>query len=464
MAEQDADKVGAIAHTQKADNLGITEAVSRPMKIVFLGAGSFFLESLAKDVLSVPGADEGEFALVDVDRDRLELAEALVKVLLPKMGKGAGWKVTAATDRREVLAGTDYIINCIEVSGMDCVRLDNDIPARYGVEQCIGDTIGPGGLFKALRTVPVFLEVLADVERLCPEAWILNYTNPMSIMCLSAARASAAKVVGLCHSVQGASHRLARWCQVPYHEMKWTCAGINHLAWFTELSGRGEDLYPALKERARTDPEFAEQDLVRFDLMEHFGYYCTESSGHDSEYLPYYRKRPDLLKKYCREGYRGGSGFYADMWPGARRKCDQRRRDVIAGTADVKIERSWEYASWIIQAMETNSPFIIHGSMPNAGLIPNLPADGVVEVACLVNRNGITPTHYGALPRQCAALCDWNMRMFDLAAEACIHKSRDLAAQALMLDPLTAAVCCPAEIRKMTEELFEAEKDFLPGF
>lgn len=462
MAKKEA-KIGHAAHTKKADNLGITEAVSRPLKVVFMGAGSFFLEHLVKDVMGIPGADTGEFALVDIDAKRLALAKKLVKVIAGKMGKN-GWKVTATTDRRPALAGADYIINCIEVSGVGCVRFDNDIPAKYGVDQCIGDTIGPGGLFKALRTVPVFLDVLADVERLCPNTWLLNYTNPMSIMCLAAARASKAKVVGLCHSVQGASHALAKWAEVPYHEMRWQCAGVNHLAWFSEYSHKGVDLYPRLKAKIAADPKFAESDLVRFDLMEHFGCYCTESTGHDSEYLPYYRKRPDIMKRYCRDGYSGASSFYADNWPAWRVRSDNRRKDILSGKQQPNLERSWEYASFIIEAIETNNPFVIHGNMPNTGLIDNLPADGVVEVACLVNRKGISPTHYGRLPSPCAALCDWDMRMFDLAADACIQKSRKLAAQALMLDPLTAAVSCPADIRKMTEEMFEAEKDFLPGF
>lgn len=456
-------KEGHAAHTQKADNLGIVNGVQRPLKIVFLGAGSGFLEHLAKDVLNVPGADEGEFALVDIDPQRLELAEGLMKVILGKMGKAGGWKVSPATDRREVLGGADYVINCIEVSGTACVRFDNDIPARYGVTQCIGDTVGPGGLFKALRTVPVWLEVLADVEQLAPGAWVLNYTNPMSIMCLAAARASGAKVVGLCHSVQGTSHALARYAGVPYHEMKWKCAGVNHLAWFTELSRRGEDLYPLLFAKAK-EPQVWENDAIRFDMMLHFGRFVTESSGHFSEYLPYYRKRPELIEKYCREGYRGATGFYADGWPTWRQRCDERRRDVIAGKEQPRLERSWEYASFIIEAMETNSPFVIYGTVPNAGLITNLPADGVVEVACLVDRKGVMPTRFGRLEPQLAAVCDWNMRMYDLAAEACIHRSRRFAEQALMLDPLTAAVCCPAEIRQMTKELFEAEKEFLPGF
>jgi alpha-galactosidase len=443
-------------------NVGISDAVLRPIKVVFLGAGSGFLQSLAADVFGIPGADRGELALVDIDEERLHLADQLCRKIADRLGRK--WKIVSTPDRRKVLRGADYIINCIEVSGVDCVAHDNDIPLKYGVDQCIGDTTGPGGLFKALRTVPVFLEVLKDIERFCPDAWVLNYTNPMSILCLAAARASSAKVVGLCHSVQGASHALASWTQTPYHELQWQCAGVNHLAWFTELTHRGKDLYPALKERVAHDPKFAENDLVRFDLMQHFGYYCTESSGHDSEYLPYYRKNADVLKRYCRDGYRGGSRFYASNWPAWRVACDQRRRDAIEGHASIKLGRSWEYASYIIQAMETNDAFVIHGNVPNRGLITNLPQDGVVEVACLVDRKGVKGTHYGALPPACAALCDWNMRFFDVAASACIEKSIPLAAQALMLDPLTAAVSCPADIRRMTYELYEVEKSFLPGF
>ena len=455
------DELGHIEHSRRAE-LGITNSIDRPLKVVFLGAGSGFLQSLFPDVMNIPGAERGEMALVDIDETRLGLAHKFCQKVVEKMG--SKWKVTASTDRKKVLRNADYVINCIEVSGVQCVQWDNDIPMKYGVDQCIGDTIGPGGLFKALRTVPVFLDMLKDVEKLCPNAWVLNYTNPMSIMCLAASRASKAKVVGLCHSVQGASHALASWSGVPYHELKWSCAGVNHLAWFTKLEHKGADLYPALKAKVLANPKDFRDDIVRMDLMDHFGYYCTESSGHDSEYLPYYRKRKDLLKKYCKPGYSGGSRFYADNWPTWRQNCDQTRRDQIAGKADVGTGRSWEYASYIIEAMETNAPFVIYGSMPNNNLISNLPQDGVVEVACLVNREGVTPTHYGALPAQCAALCDWNMRMFDLAATACIEKSREAAAHALMLDPLTAAVCCPAEIKKMTEELFEAEKDYLPGF
>ncbi len=447
---------------QRARQLGVQDQVTRPLKVVFLGAGSAFLQALFTDILQIPGADKGELALVDVDTTRLDLAEKLCRKIAEAAGKA--WTITATVDRRKVLKGAHYIINCIEVSGVDCVAYDNDIPMKYGVDQCIGDTTGPGGLFKALRTVPVFLAVLRDIEALCPQAWVLNYTNPMSILCLAAARSSSAKVVGLCHSVQGASHTLAGWTGVPYEELRWTCAGVNHLAWFTELSHKGKDLYPRLKRRVLEEKGFDEKDKVRLDLMMHFGYYCTESSGHDSEYLPYYRKRKDLIKTYCREKYLGESRFYATHWPKWRQANDQRRRELVAGSKPISLHRSWEYAGFIIQAMETHAPFVIYGNVANRGLIDNLPQDGVVEVPCLVDRNGITPTHVGRLPAQCAALCDWNMRFFDLAATACMEKSKAAAAHALMLDPLTAAVCCPAEIKAMTEELFKAEKAFLPGY
>jgi alpha-galactosidase len=462
VTDQNKQDLGHYEHSKVAENLGIHDRVRRPIKVVFLGAGSGFFEKLFVDVLSIPGADAGEMALVDVDPERLELAHRLGEKIVQTTG--AGWTVAATADRRAVLEGADYIVNCIEVSGVDCVRFDNDIPAKYGVDQCIGDTIGPGGLFKALRTVPVFLDVLDDVEDLCPDAWVLNYTNPMSILCLSAAMASDAKVVGLCHSVQGTSHGLARHAGVPYAELKWRCGGVNHLAWFTELTHRGEDLYPILFEKSRSDPETYEADPVRWDMMHHFGYFVTESSGHFSEYLPYYRKRPELVRKYCRDRYRGGSGFYAREWPGWRAGCDRNRREILEGKRPLEIERTWEYCSWIIQAMETHRPFVIHGTVPNTGLIDNLPVDGVVEVACVVDARGVTPTYFGPLPPQCAAICDWNMRMYELAAIACVARSREAAAHALMLDPLTAAVCCPAEIKQMTDELFEAEKDFLPGF
>lgn len=451
---------GHAAHMRKAENLGILAKVDRPLKIVFLGAGSAFFRALFTDVMNIPGADAGEMALVDIDAPRLALAGQLGDKLIALADK-PGWRLSLHTDRLPALEGADYIINCIEVSGTACVKFDNDIPLEYGIDQCIGDTIGPGGLFKALRTAPVWLEVLADVERICPQAWVLNYTNPMSILCLAAARASKAKVIGLCHSVQHSSHQLAEYLKVPYHELKWSCAGINHMAWFSELNHRGRDMYPVLKQMIADDAELLAKDPVRFDAMKYFDYFVTESSGHFSEYLPYYRKRKELIQRFCGARYNGESGFYANGWPQWRLDNDNLRRKYLSGEEPLDMSRSWEYASFIIEAMETNSPVKIYATVLNNGLVSNLPYDNVAETACIVDGSGINPVRFGALPAQCAALCCTNLHMIDLAADACVNRSKDLAFKSLLLDPLSAAVCCPAEIKEVTNRLFEAEKDFL---
>ncbi|MGE9271568.1 MAG: alpha-glucosidase/alpha-galactosidase [Verrucomicrobiales bacterium] len=470
----DESKVGAAAHTQAAQSNELSGDFCRQIKVTILGAGSFFTSRLLNDVVQIPGNPGGEIALVDIDPKRLAPVKKIVEKLLAEVN-AKGWSVSASTDRREVMGQSDYIVSCIEVAGLPCVHLDNDIPLKYGIDQCIGDTIGPGGLFKGLRTIPTWLEVLRDAEELCPEAIVLNYTNPMSMMCLASGRSSSMPVVGLCHSVQGTSDLLAKRSGIDIKEMEWECAGINHLAWFTKLRHKGQDLYPLLMEKARqdlagnpSDPEDAD-DLIRKDMMLHFGAFITESSGHLSEYLPYYRKRKNLLKQYTREAYHGESSYYAKNWPDWRKRVDREHAEMIAGERDAIQERSWEYASWIIEAKEKNTPFRIHANVMNkidggGSLITNLPQDGCVEVACLVDCNGVQPVRYGALPAQMAALCDSNMRMFDLAATAAIEKSKEAAIHALMLDPLTSAVCSPAEIKQMTLEMFEAQSEFLPGY
>lgn len=453
--------------TATSHSIGLPGPMPRKIVVTMLGAGSFFTSSILKDVVLVPGSRGGELRLVDIDPERLALSHRLMEKIIAEAGVGEDWRITSSTERRELLPGTDYVVNCIEVSGLECVRLDNDIPLAYGVSQNIGDTIGPGGLFKGLRTIPVWLDILRDCEALCPQALVLNYTNPMNMMCLAAARSSTMRVIGLCHSVQGTSRMLAKVAGVPYEDVRWKCAGINHLAWFTRFDGRnGESLYPLLFEKARDrQSEFAQAEPVRTDVMLHFGAFVTESSGHLSEYLPYYRKRRDLLERYIDTGYRGEEGFYAANWPRWRQEQDERRRRQIAGGEPIALERSLEYGAWIVEAIEKNVPIVVHGNVPNeGGLIDNLSHDGCVEVACLVDRNGITPTRFGRLPKPMAALCESNMRMFDLAVDACIARSKALAAQALMLDPLTAAVCCPAEIAEITERMFAAQADFLPGY
>lgn len=441
--------------------------MSRPVNVTMLGAGSFFTNSILKDVLLIPGNQGGELRLIDIDANRLELAERLMIKIVQELGVADKWRVAASTDRCELLPGTDYIVNAIEVSGVECVRIDNDLPLEYGISQNIGDTIGPGGLMKGLRTIPAWIDILRDCRRMCPNAIVLNYTNPMNMMCLAAARAvPEVCVVGLCHSVQGTSRLLAEYSGVPYEQIQWKCAGINHLAWFTEFNGPdGESLYPILMEQARDrQSEFSVREPVRTDVMLHFGAFVTESSGHLSEYLPYYRKRKDLLEKYTDTGYRGQESFYADNWPIWRKGYDETRLRLLSGEEPIQFERTFEYASWIIEAIEKNQPYVIYGNIPNNGCISNLPVDGCVEVACLVNRNGVQPIRFGKLPKLMAAICDSNMKMFDLAVDAALHKSKALAKEALLLDPLTAAVCCPSEVFELVDRLFEAEEPFLLGY
>lgn len=429
--------------------------------ITLLGAGStVFARQLITDILQVEGLDEGCFALVDIDASRLELARQIAERLVALSGKR--WSVRASTDRRELLAGSDFIINSIEVAGLANVRHDFDIPLKYGVNQCIGDTIGPGGIFKALRTGPAWLDILHDAEELCPQAWVLNYTNPMSILTLAALKGTTMRTVGLCHSVQGTSKQLANYLDVPYDELEWRCAGINHNAWFTELRHHGQDMYPRLLQQIEKS-EIYERDPVRFEIMRYFGAFVTESSGHFSEYVPYFRKRPELIERYCRTGYLGETGFYANNWPAWREQNDASIRAMLDGIREIPFHRSHEYGSYIIEAMTTHRPTVIYGNVLNTGLIDNLP-DGCVEVACLVDRNGIQPCHFGPLPEQLAALNRSHMSIHTLMCEALLTGNKEAARYALLLDPLSAAVCSPAEISALFDEMWEAEREYLQAF
>jgi len=473
---------GHTAHSQTASEQGLPGNMTRPVKVAFMGAGSFFCLQIAKDIMLIPNNAGGEIAMVDIDPDRLDRMQRLIGKLKDTLPGGERWTISATTERTTALTGAHYLINSIEVSGMECVTHDNDIPLKYGIDQCIGDTIGPGGLMKALRTGPVWLDILRDVEHLCPEALVLNYTNPMNMLCLAAFRAVPdVQTIGLCHSVQGTSKLLAEYADIDYSEMEWECAGINHLAWFTKLKHRGTDLYPRLFEKFRPEvsgeftsrtteeAEKRDKDIVRKDMALHFGAFITESSGHLSEYLPYYRTNQKTQEHYIREGYDGESRFYATGWPDWRKNADEEREQIIAGEKELPTERSWEYGSWIIEAREKNTPFRIHGNVYNqldggGTLIGNLPADGCVEVATMIDGNGFNPCRYGTLPPQMAHICASNMACFDLGAKAIIEQSFEAAVHALMLDPLTSAVLCPAEIKQMAHELFEAEKQYLPGY
>jgi alpha-galactosidase len=371
--------------------------------------------------------------------------------------------VEATAARRKALRGCHYVINTIEVAGLRNVRHDYEISLKYGVDQCIGDTIGPGGIFKMLRTGPSWQEILADIEEVCPRAVVMNYTNPMSALTLLALRASRLTVIGLCHSVQNTLEQLAGYLDLPADELTWRCAGINHLAWFTELSHRGVDMYPRLAELSR-DPELYEADAVRFEVMRHFGAFVTESSGHLSEYLPYFRKRPDLIARYVRGGYRGESGYYTNNWPAWRQGGDDSIREILDGRTPLSLQRSGEFASRIMEGIECRSPRVVHGNVLNGGLIDNLPAAGCVEVPVLADAGGLHPIRFGTLPPQMAALDSAHMAVHELMVAAVLDRDLRAARHALLLDPLTAAVCSPDEIDAMFDEMAAAERADLTAY
>lgn len=429
-------------------------------KVTIVGAGSaVFAYEIMRDVLVTPGLENGTFALVDIEPERLELAHQIAEKLISATGRN--WNIEASLDRTKVLAGSDYVVNTIEVAGLANVRHDFDIPMKYGVNQCIGDTIGPGGIFKALRTLPAWIDILHDVERLAPDALVMNYTNPMSLTCLTGIRATSLPIVGLCHSIPHTAETLAGYMDIPVKDLKYRAAGVNHLAWLVDLTYRGEDIYPRLRELSK-DPTIYEQDPIRFETMLHLGAFVTESSGHSSEYTAYFRKRPDLVEKYTRPEYLGETGFYANNWPRWREEAAEEVRQMVKGEAELDLERGVEYASQIMEAIESDKPTVIYGNVKNTGLVTNLPEGGVVEVACLVNRDGIQPTYFGALPTQLAALDQSHMAVHDLVATAVLEENREAAVYALMLDPLTAAVCSLAEIRQMFDEMASTEAAYLP--
>ncbi|HEX4216541.1 MAG TPA: alpha-galactosidase [Candidatus Dormibacteraeota bacterium] len=427
------------------------------MRIVYIGAGSaVFGRQLITDILEIEGLESGTIALCDLDAGRLDVARRIAERLVARSGKA--FEVVASIDRTELLADSDIIINSIEVAGGPNVGPEHEIPLRYGVDQTVADTIGAGGIFKALRTGPAWLDIVRDVARLASGATILNYTNPMSILTLAAIRATGMPIVGLCHSVQGTSRRIAEYLEVPYEEMTWRCAGINHNAWFTELRRGEQDLYPRLRERAQL-PEVYERDKVRFEVMLHLGYFVTESSRHFSEYVPYFRKRKDLIERFGMDG----SGL-ARSW--AERQAERQRRAEAwaSGQEELPSGRSTEYGADIVEAIATGRPKVVHGNVVNEGLIDNLPQGGCVEVACLVDRRGVQPVHFGRLPEQMAALNRSHMAVHELMVQALLDHDRQAALHALMLDPLTAAVCSLDEIERLFEEMWIAEGDFLPDW
>ncbi len=441
-------------------------------KITIIGAGSVvFTRNLTSDILLVPELQDSIISLMDIDPMRLELARDLVQRMIDERKLPA--RVEATLDRREAIREADFVIITIQVGGLDAYKLDIEIPKKYGVGQCVGDTLGPGGVFRGLRTIPVLLDIAREMDELCrPEALLINYSNPMSINCWAFAKGSGRPHVGLCHSVQGTTEMLARWIGAPYEEVTYKVAGINHQAWVLEFKWRGEDAYPLIR-KAAEDPERQGEEPVRIELMQQFGYFVTESSGHASEYVPYFRKSEKMIDEELSPRFKseadhwfrwGRTGGYYDHCVSRLGTYLDEVKEQIAGKRPLPTERTHEYGSYIIEAMVTNRPTVIHGNVPNTGLITNLPEGCCVEVPCLVDGNGIRPCHVGDLPAQLAALNRCMINVQELAVQGALTGDREAIVHAVMLDPLTAAVCTLPQVRAMVDELFEAQAEWLPQF
>lgn len=440
-------------------------------KITFIGAGSVvFTRNLCSDILLTPALQESTICLMDLDPARLAQARDLVQALIDARGLKA--KVEATTDQREAVRGAGYVVTTFQQGGLEAYKLDIEIPQRYGVEQCVGDTLGPGGVFRALRTIPVLIQLGRDMDELAPDALLLNYVNPMAANCWAYDRATGRPHVGLCHSVQGTSEMLARWAGAPYGEVNFRCAGINHQAFFLSFRRGTQDLYPQLWDAIQDTTIYGEEP-VRIDMMKHFGYFVTESSGHASEYVPYFRKSAAMVNEELVPRFTSKGDFWFDngRTGGYLRHCIERLDeaqhefdDLISGAKAPPEERTHEYGSWIIEAVETDRPIRINGNVPNRDLIPNLPTGCCVEVPCLVDRNGIQPTRVDDYPPQLAALNRTNINVQELIVHAALTGQVEAVHHAVLLDPLTAAVATMPQIHAMTDELLKAQARWLPQF
>ena len=430
-------------------------------KIVFIGAGStVFAKNVLGDAMLTPSLCESEIALVDIDEQRLNDSFMIVSAINKNCNEGRA-KITSYLDRREALKGADYVVNAIQVGGYEpSTVIDFEIPKKYGLRQTIGDTLGIGGIFRALRTIPVILEFLRDMEEICPKAYFLNYTNPMAMITGAMQKASPIRSVGLCHSVQGCASGLLKELDMPTDGVQWKIAGINHMAWLLEITRDGVDLYPEIKRRALEKNKEKHGDMVRLELMRQFGYYITESSEHNAEYTPYFikSKYPELIERY---------NIPLDEYP--RRCIGQIEKlgklvEELKANKDITHTRSHEYAARIIDAIETDVPFKIGGNLLNNGCITNLPDDACVEVPCLVDASGITPCHVGALPPQCAALNMTNINVQNLTIEAALTNKKEYIYLAAMMDPHTVSELSIDDIRAMCDDLIEAHGDYLPKY
>ncbi len=436
-------------------------------KITFIGAGSLgFTRGLAIDLLNFPLMKDATISLMDIDEERLEYARRSVQHIID-LGKFPA-KLEVTTDRKKALKGANAVLCTILSGDVDVWRYDIEIPKKYGIDTNIGDTRGPSGIFRALRTIPVMLDICRDIEKMCPDAILLNYTNPMAMLCRAMQKETDVKVTGLCHSVQGTAEMLARWIGVDMKHITFVCAGINHQSWYVEFKKDGKDAYPLIR-KALKKKEVYWESAVRNEMFLALDYYVTESSGHNSEYNWWFRKRQDLIDKFFPEkDGKPNSGEYGRILKAyLQRKIDWKDKidDWITKIEKKDVFRtSHEYASSIINAYLGGSPFLFNGNVPNTGIISNLPNDVCVEVPVLINKRGFNSIHVGALPPQCAALNNISIAVEEMAVDGILTGNAEKIFQAICYDPLTAAVLSLEEIREMVNEMFEKNKKFMPQF
>lgn len=435
-------------------------------KFAFIGAGSFgFTRHIVRDLLTFPAFYDCELCLMDIDAERLDRSRAACEKIKEAMGLPAV-VITATQSRAEALSGAHGVLCTVFNGDIDIWRHDIEIPKQYGVDTNVGDTRSVSGIFRALRNIPLMLDICADIEAYCPGAVFLNYTNPMSMLCKAMLQYSGAQVTGLCHSVQGTTAMLADWLKIPAGEIDYLCAGVNHQAFYLKLSHNGKDLYPALRELVQTE-EYYNKEIVRNEMFLHLDYYVTESSGHNSEYNPWFRKRPDLIERYCTHGTNWNPGLYAFSLNLRIGRDESWRAEIDKWIRETEVDknRSNEYAANIFNArLGDGKPFLFNANVLNHGSIPNLPYSSCVEIPAIADRFGLRQTYVGPLPDHLAVLVNTTARIEDLVVEAAMEKNRRKAFHAVCMDPLTSAVCSLQEIREMCDALFEKNAAFLGDY
>ncbi len=434
-------------------------------KVAFIGAGSLgFTRGLVRDLLTFDTTRDATIALMDIDPERLQFSKRAVESIIARGNYPA--KVMATLDRKEALKGADAVCCTILCGAVDVWRHDIEVPKKFGVDTNVGDTRGPSGIFRALRTIPTMVEICKDMERYCPNAILLNYTNPMAMLCRAMQRSSKIQVTGLCHSVQGTAMMLAEWIGAPMDEITYVSAGINHQAWYLDYRRNGKNAYPDIR-KAMEKKKIYNSELVRNEMFLALGYYVTESSGHNSEYNWWFRKRPDLIEKYCLNGTNWNPGEYAFILKEYQRREKCWKKEVqqwFDEGAPMELARGLEYAAYIINAYLGGEAFEFNGNVPNTGLITNLPEGACVEVPVVANKRGFNSIHVGALPPQCAALNNISVAIEEMAVEAALTGDPAMVYHAICYDPLTAAVLSLAEIKKMVREMFRKNQAWLPQF